>query len=256
MLTRKSKSPSCANISIGFPPTPEKSRLLPKEDSGRLLLTSLSTTPGSCELSFSRVLHPKRRERLFSWLMMLSWPGEGSRSSVFSFFSGNSNLVGTGKGLHIMLWKVGSTKIKRKSTTGLEIKDFTSFQVSMVWSILSWYIPWALHVDLAIIFGPTMLKFNESKKSAWTKVSEFLDGFLDYQASQKSNVFVSEAAHRRLGAGPSRPQKKQQFLISFSLCNLSQTSHSSFNLLRNSHFSFVWPVLSLWSASKKIAQHP
>lgn len=35
--------------------------------------------------------------------------------------------------------------------------------------------------------------------------------FLDYQASQKSNVFVSEAAHRRLGAGPSRPQKNNNF---------------------------------------------
>ena len=88
-VDKEIKSPSCANISIGFPPPPEKSRLLPKEDSGRLLLTSLSTTPGSCELSsrrFSRVLHPKRRERLFSWLMMLSWAGEGSRSSVFFFF--------------------------------------------------------------------------------------------------------------------------------------------------------------------------
>ncbi len=66
------------------------------------------------------------------------------------------------------------------------------------------------------------------------------------------NVFVSEAAHRRLGAGPSRPRQKQQFLISFPLCNLSQTLHSPFSLFRNSHFHFVWPVLSLWSASKKI----
>ena len=177
MLTRKSKSPSCANISIGFPPPPEKSRLLPKEDSGRLLLTSLSTTPGSCELSsrrFSRVLHPKRRERLFSWLMMLSWAGEGSRSSVFFFRSLKSSRNRKRAAYHALKSGVNKNTSKINHWTGNQRLHIIS---SFYGLVLSRYIPWALHVDLAIIFGPTLLKFNESKKSAWTEVSKFLDVF-------------------------------------------------------------------------------
>lgn len=236
---------------------PEKSRLLPKEDSGRLLLTSLSTTPGSCELSsrrFSRVLHPTGMGSSAGWWCFHGQVGVVDRLCFLFFRSLKSSRNRKRAAYHAL--KSGVNKNTSK------INHWTGYQrLHIISSFYGLKYPFMIHtVRFACGFGDHLRTYDVEVQ--WIEKISMNDGerisgwFLDYQASQKSNVFVSEAAHRRLGAGPSRPRQKQQFLMSFPWCNLSQTSHPSFNLFRNSHFHFVWPVLSLWSASKKIVQHP
>ena len=177
LVTGKPKRPSFVTISIGIPPMPEKSSLLPEEVSGCLMWAVIEVGPSVASKEAGTGSSA-------DWWCFHGQVGVVDR--LCCFFQVSSNPVGIRNGLHTMEGKIGSTRTYRKSTIGLEIQDFTSFHASLPCFevLLWWYIRW-VHLDLAIIFGPTstMLKLNKSKKSARTKVNEFLDGFLDYQMS-------------------------------------------------------------------------
>ena len=128
----------------------------------------------ACQLHLG-VLHPKRRERLFSWLMVLSWPGGGSRSSVFFFRSLKSSRNRKRAAYHALKSGVNKNTSKINNWTGNQ-------RLHIISSFYGLKYPFMIHtMSFACGFGEHLRTYDVEvqwiEKSAWTTVSEFLDGF-------------------------------------------------------------------------------